>query len=89
MLYLPLEIQNYILSYLPILSEEQKIINSIVKNYKNYFLDILKNKNNFVDIYNYWLRINPSIKDFLENNDFTMLHIRQLYRFDVKYGHII
>jgi len=89
MLYLPLEIQNHILSYLPILSEEQKIINSIIKNYKNYFLDIIKKKHNFLDIYNYWLRINPSIKIFLENNEFTMLHIRQLYRFDEMYGHII
>ena len=89
MLYLPLEIQNKILSYLPVLSENQKRVHRIIQNYNNYFLTIMQKKRNYIDIYNYWLRLNPSIKSFLENNNFTMLHIRQFYTFDLNYGVLI
>ena len=37
MVYLPEDIQNYIFSFLPIVSEEKKRLNSIVLNY-NYYL---------------------------------------------------
>ena len=89
MLYLPLEIQNHIFSYLPILSEEQKIIHYIIKSYNSYFLRDLTLRRNYVDIYNFWLNINKPIKHFLETNDFTMIQIRQLYIFASLYGHLI
>ena len=44
MLYLPLEIQNKILSYLPILSDNQKRVHRIIQNYNNYFLTIMQKK---------------------------------------------
>ena len=89
MLYLPLEIQNHIFSYLPILSEEQKIIHYIIKSYNTYFLRDLTLRRNYVDIYNFLLKINKPIKHFLETNDFTMIQIRQLYIFASLYGHLI
>jgi len=89
MLYLPPEIQNHIFSYLPILTEEKKIIHYIIKEYNSYFLRELTLRRNYVDIYNFWLKINKPIKQFLETNDFTMVQIRQLYRFASQYGHLI
>ena len=41
---IPLELKQKVMSYLPILDNNQKILNNIIKNYKNYFkmlLDIL------------------------------------------------
>jgi len=89
MLYLPLELQNHIFSYLPILSEEQKIIHYIIKSYNSYFLRDLTLRINYQDIYHFWLKINKPIKHFLETNDFTMVQILQLYKFASQYGHLI
>jgi|TARA_B110000503_G_scaffold30072_2_gene48559 hypothetical protein len=89
MLYLPPEIQNHIFSYLPILTEEKKIIHYIIKEYNSYFLNILRIKRNYQDIYNYWLKINKPIKQFLETNKFTMVQIRQFYNFAIQYDYLI
>jgi hypothetical protein len=89
MLYLPLELQNHIFSYLPILSEEQKIIHYIIKTYNSYFLHELTLRSNYNNIFHFWLNINKPIKHFLETNDFTMVQIRQLYKFASQYGHLI
>lgn len=89
MLYLPLEIQNYIFSYLPILSEEQKIIHYMIKSYAFLFIRELKLRRNYQDIYNIWLKINKPIQLFLESNVFTLVQIRQLYQFAIQYGEFI
>jgi len=86
---LPPELVNHIFSYLPIVSEEEKIIHTMIKHYKTYFLKHLTLRRNYDAFYNCWLNLNKPIKTFLETNDFTLLHIRQLYRFSIQYGHLI
>jgi hypothetical protein len=38
---LPLELKQKIMSYLPILDENRKLLNNIIKNYKKYFIKAL------------------------------------------------
>ena len=38
---LPLELKQKVMSYLPILDNNQKILNNIIKNYKSYFIKAL------------------------------------------------
>jgi hypothetical protein len=38
---IPLELKQKVMSYLPILDNNQKILNNIIKNYKNYFIKAL------------------------------------------------
>ena len=38
---IPIELKNKIMSYLPILDNNKKILNSIIKNYKHYFIKAL------------------------------------------------
>lgn len=38
---LPLELKQKVMSYLPILDNNQKILNNIIKNYKTYFIKAL------------------------------------------------
>ncbi|ADX05924.1 hypothetical protein 162322502 [Organic Lake phycodnavirus 1] len=92
MVYLPEDIQNYIFSFLPIVSEEKKRLNSIVLNYNYYFIRELDHtfKDDIINVYSYWLNINKNIKDFLSINDkHTMLQIRDFYNFAILYGDLI
>lgn len=90
MLHFPPEIVNYIFSYLPILSDEDRIIHSIIKNYNHLLLNELKKKERFDLIYTYWLDINPPIKQYIsEDNLLTLVQIRQLYKFCINYGELI
>lgn len=86
---LPPEIINHIFSYLPILTEEEKRMHTMIKQYNTYFLKHLTIRTNYDSMYNCWLNINKPIKQFLETNDFTLLQIRQFYRFSIQYGHLI
>ena len=38
---IPLELKQKVMSYLPILDDNQKILNNIIKNYKTYFIKAL------------------------------------------------
>ena len=38
---IPLELKQKVMSYLPILDNNQKILNNIIKNYKKYFIKAL------------------------------------------------
>ena len=41
MIQIPLELKQKVMSYLPILDDNRKILNNIIKNYKNYFIKAL------------------------------------------------
>lgn len=41
MINIPIELKQKVMSYLPILDDNQKILNNIIKNYKNYFIKAL------------------------------------------------
>jgi hypothetical protein len=41
MTHVPIEIKQKIMSYLPILDDNRKILNNIIKNYKKYFIKAL------------------------------------------------
>lgn len=89
MVYLPEELQRYILSFLPIISNEKKRLNNIVKNYHFYFEREFSKMLRFNFIYRYWLNINKEIKIFLETNPMTMIQIQKLYTFSTEYGDLI
>ena len=38
---IPIELKQKVMTYLPILDDNQKILNNIIKNYKNYFIKAL------------------------------------------------
>ncbi|ADX06373.1 hypothetical protein 162319423 [Organic Lake phycodnavirus 2] len=80
-MYIPLELQNYIFSFLPILSPSQKRLNHIVNHYNVYFERELCKQYDYLTIYNCWLNKNLDIKIFLKDNKMTMLQIQQLYHF--------
>ena len=41
MTQLPLELKEKVMTYLPILDDNQKLLNNIIKNYKRYFVKAL------------------------------------------------
>ena len=41
MIHIPIELKQKVMSYLPILNDNQKLINNIIKNYKTYFIKSL------------------------------------------------
>jgi hypothetical protein len=41
MTHVPIEIKQKIMSYLPILDDNRKLLNNIIKNYKKYFIKAL------------------------------------------------
>jgi hypothetical protein len=41
MKHLPIELKYKVMSYFPILDENRKLLNNIIKNYKNYFIKAL------------------------------------------------
>jgi len=89
---LPEDIQNYILSFLPIVTLEKKELNSIIVNYNYYFIRELEYifKYDFVIIYFYWLSIHPDVKLFIDqDNKLTLFQMRKLYQFAIHYGSLI
>lgn len=84
-MYLPLELQNYIFSFLPILSNEQKRLNHIVNNYNVYFERELIKQFHYNEIYLYWLNKHPDIKEFVKTSKLTMVQMQKLYKFSLLY----
>lgn len=84
-MYIPLELQNYIFSFLPILSPQQKTLNNIVNNYNLYFERELTKQFNYNEIYMCWLNKHPEIKEFSKTNKLTMVQIQQLYKFSIPF----
>lgn len=84
-MYLPLELQNYIFSFLPILSETQKRLNHIVTNYNVYFERELCKQFNYNEIYLCWLNKHPEIKEFAKTSKLTMVQMQQLYKFSIPF----
>lgn len=82
-MYLPLELQNYIFSFLPILSNEQKCLNTIVNNYNIYFERELCKQFNYNEIYMCWLNKHPDIKEFHKTSKLTMIQMQKLYKFSI------
>lgn len=89
MVYLPEELQRYIFSFLPIVSNEKKQLNLIVKNYHLYFEREFCKILRFNFIYRYWLKTNQEIRLFLETNPMTMIQLQKLYTFSTEYGELI
>lgn len=74
---LPYDIKLYIISYLPILSKNKKILLNIIKNYNSYFVKELLRLNIDVNtLFIEWSINNNISEDIL---DITMFQIRKFY----------
>tara|TARA_B110000114_G_C14831366_1_gene292793 strand:- start:146 stop:448 length:303 start_codon:yes stop_codon:yes gene_type:complete len=95
MIYLPNDIINHIYSFLPIVSNEKKILNTLIQNYKYYFIQelfklyMIHDINNILNI---WIKIYPEYEKYCNDiisYDFTLLQIQKFYTFMVSYSTIL
>lgn len=79
---MPLDIQLKIISYLPILSKEKKILHQIINNYNYYFIKELKRLNiNIDETFNLWsLKNNINEKNIY---NITLIQMQHFYLYNI------
>jgi hypothetical protein len=80
---LPYDIKLYIISYLPIISKNKKILLNIIKNYNSYFVvELLRLNVDVNTLFIEWSINNNIYEDIL---DITMFQIRKFYNYAIEF----
>tara|TARA_B110000483_G_scaffold38060_1_gene46881 strand:- start:862 stop:1119 length:258 start_codon:yes stop_codon:yes gene_type:complete len=80
---LPYDIKLYIISYLPIISKNKKILLNIIKNYNSYFVvELLRLNVDVNTLFIEWSINNNIYEDIL---DITMFQIRNFYNYAIEF----
>ena len=78
---MPLDIQLYIISFLPILSDEHKKLMNFIKNYNYYFINELNRLNIDIDKnFTEWSEKNYITEDIY---NITMLQMQKFYLYTI------
>ena len=77
------DIKLYIISYLPIISKNKKILLNIIKNYNSYFVvELLRLNVDVNTLFIEWSINNNIYEDIL---DITMFQIRNFYNYAIEF----